>query len=184
MMCWFLQVWQTSWGGYTVAEELGVIGEPETYVRRLSSKNPFIVVATDGVFEFLTSQMVVDMVRACIHLPARPPACLSQTWSVGGTRAACAGYTCASALGVHRRAMLCGCAEPDAPARTQVMPSGCSNKYPYWHAVMRRQVAPSKCHIARGSQDGSWPHSRGVLNSLSPIACCASNLGLFTGCQV
>ena len=46
-----------------VAEEIGVSADPEVELRRLNSSNPFLVVASDGVFEFLTNQRVVEMVR-------------------------------------------------------------------------------------------------------------------------
>jgi serine/threonine protein phosphatase PrpC len=49
--------------GDSAAEEIGVVAVPEVLVMQLSSKHPFFVIASDGVFEFLTSQTVVDMVR-------------------------------------------------------------------------------------------------------------------------
>lgn len=49
-----------------MAEDIGVCAEPEVEVRQLSASNPFLVVASDGVFEFLTNQEVVNMV--CIVL--------------------------------------------------------------------------------------------------------------------
>ena len=45
-----------------VAEDIGVCAEPEVEVRQLTAENPFLVVASDGVFEFLTNQEVVNMV--------------------------------------------------------------------------------------------------------------------------
>lgn len=48
--------------GDSIAESIGVIPNPEIVVLELSTKNPFFIVASDGVFEFLTSQNVVDMV--------------------------------------------------------------------------------------------------------------------------
>ena len=48
--------------GDAVAEKIGVYAVPELLVRELSSDNPFFVLASDGVFEFLSSQSVVDMV--------------------------------------------------------------------------------------------------------------------------
>jgi hypothetical protein len=48
--------------GDSVAERIGVFAEPEVAVRRLTGHNPFFIVASDGVWEFLTSQSVVDMV--------------------------------------------------------------------------------------------------------------------------
>lgn len=45
------------------AERIGVFAEPEVVTKQLNAQHPFIVIASDGVFEFLTSQSVVDMVR-------------------------------------------------------------------------------------------------------------------------
>lgn len=39
-----------------------MFAEPEVLQRRLTGRHPFFVVASDGVWEFLTSQSVVDMV--------------------------------------------------------------------------------------------------------------------------
>ena len=54
----------------------GVYGGPNTVVphtgdQHSSSSPPFLVVASDGVWEFLSSQEVVEMVGAC--LDRRPP---------------------------------------------------------------------------------------------------------------
>jgi len=54
--------------GDSVAESIGVIADPEIFVLDLNSKNPFFVLASDGVFEFLSSQTVVDMVSCIYHL--------------------------------------------------------------------------------------------------------------------
>ena len=48
--------------GDSVAETIGVISLPEVLMVRLTPDNPFFVVASDGVFEFLSSQTVIDMV--------------------------------------------------------------------------------------------------------------------------
>lgn len=48
--------------GDKIAEQIGVIAVPEVLAMELTSNNPFFVIASDGVFEFLTSQQVVDMV--------------------------------------------------------------------------------------------------------------------------
>ncbi|GBG82255.1 hypothetical protein CBR_g34538 [Chara braunii] len=48
--------------GDTVAEKIGVNAVPEVMVVELTDKHPFFVIASDGVFEFLSSQSVVDMV--------------------------------------------------------------------------------------------------------------------------
>ncbi|TYZ58803.1 hypothetical protein PybrP1_001579 [[Pythium] brassicae (nom. inval.)] len=49
--------------GDLVSEELGVTAEPEILCKALNAHDKFIVIASDGVFEFLTSQNVVDIVK-------------------------------------------------------------------------------------------------------------------------
>jgi serine/threonine protein phosphatase PrpC len=48
--------------GDQIAEELGVTAEPEILVRDVDSHDKYVVIASDGVFEFLTNQMVADIV--------------------------------------------------------------------------------------------------------------------------
>ncbi|KAL6629488.1 hypothetical protein ACP70R_029253 [Stipagrostis hirtigluma subsp. patula] len=48
--------------GDSVAESIGVIADPEIFILELNSSHPFFVLASDGVFEFLSSQIVVDMI--------------------------------------------------------------------------------------------------------------------------
>lgn len=48
--------------GDEIAETLGVIAVPEITSLQLTEDDKFVVIASDGVFEFLTSQAVVDMV--------------------------------------------------------------------------------------------------------------------------
>eukprot|EP00897_Mesotaenium_endlicherianum_P003907 jgi/Mesen1/3544/ME000198S02740 len=48
--------------GDTVAERIGVTAVPELLVLDLTAQHPFFLLASDGVFEFLSSQAVVDMV--------------------------------------------------------------------------------------------------------------------------
>ncbi|CAN4101418.1 unnamed protein product [Withania somnifera] len=48
--------------GDSVAETIGVVANPEIIVLELTSDHPFFVIASDGVFEFLSSQTVVNMV--------------------------------------------------------------------------------------------------------------------------
>ncbi|KAM7279597.1 hypothetical protein ACFE04_006731 [Oxalis oulophora] len=47
--------------GDSIAEKIGVIADPEVSTVRLTPDHLFFVVASDGVFEFLSSQAVVDM---------------------------------------------------------------------------------------------------------------------------
>ena len=48
--------------GDELAESIGCIATPELLRRSILSTDEFIVIASDGVFEFLTSQLVVDVV--------------------------------------------------------------------------------------------------------------------------
>ncbi|KAI3855987.1 hypothetical protein MKX03_016908 [Papaver bracteatum] len=48
--------------GDSFAEKIGVIAVPEVKIIQLTPDHLFIVIASDGVFEFLSSQVVTDMV--------------------------------------------------------------------------------------------------------------------------
>ncbi|KAL6971399.1 hypothetical protein U1Q18_031076 [Sarracenia purpurea var. burkii] len=48
--------------GDSTAEKIGVVAIPEVSMVQLTPNHPFFVVASDGVFEFLSSQTVVEMV--------------------------------------------------------------------------------------------------------------------------
>lgn len=48
--------------GDSIAETIGVVPNPEIVVLELAPDYPFFILASDGVFEFLSSQTVVDMV--------------------------------------------------------------------------------------------------------------------------
>ena len=48
--------------GDHVAEGIGVTAEPELLVKEMTREDNFIVIASDGVWEFLTNQSVADMV--------------------------------------------------------------------------------------------------------------------------
>jgi len=64
--------------GDQIAIPLGVYSTPETLKAEICDRDEFVVVASDGVWEFLTSQCVVDMVQhyhtepleACRHIVA------------------------------------------------------------------------------------------------------------------
>lgn len=47
--------------GDAMAEDLGVFAEPEMLTREITSDDRIIVLASDGVFEFLTNQSVIDI---------------------------------------------------------------------------------------------------------------------------
>ena len=49
--------------GDAQAEQLGVTAEPEVLVRELTPEDKFVIIASDGVFEFLTNQMVADIIE-------------------------------------------------------------------------------------------------------------------------
>jgi len=51
--------------GDHVAESVGVIPEPEIMDHVLTSSDRFMVLASDGVWEFLDNQAVVDLVASC-----------------------------------------------------------------------------------------------------------------------
>mmetsp|Transcript_32115 Transcript_32115/g.73421 ORF Transcript_32115/g.73421 Transcript_32115/m.73421 type:complete len:366 (+) Transcript_32115:98-1195(+) len=51
--------------GDDVAACVGVCATPEVLVHDLTPRDKFMVIASDGVWEFLTSQQVVDMVESC-----------------------------------------------------------------------------------------------------------------------
>ena len=47
-----------------VAEDIGVIADPEVASVDISGDTPIIVLASDGVFEFMRDQVVVDLVSS------------------------------------------------------------------------------------------------------------------------
>jgi len=51
--------------GDMLAERIGVVATPEVLVQELGADDRFIVLATDGVWEFLSSQDVADIVSRC-----------------------------------------------------------------------------------------------------------------------
>lgn len=50
--------------GDCIAESIGVVSEPEIVKRTLTPDDCYIIICSDGVFEFLTSQQVVDIASA------------------------------------------------------------------------------------------------------------------------
>ena len=53
--------------GDSTAEKIGVVATPEVSIVQLTPNHLFFVVASDGVFEFLSSQAVVNMVCNLTH---------------------------------------------------------------------------------------------------------------------
>ena len=52
--------------GDAEAESVGVVGTPEIEVHEVRPEDNYIIIATDGVFEFLTNQNVVDVAQAFV----------------------------------------------------------------------------------------------------------------------
>lgn len=61
--------------GDMVAKSVGVIHEPEIMIRKLEPADKFIILASDGIWEFISSQEAVDMVK--------------ESWESGKTEACC-----------------------------------------------------------------------------------------------
>lgn len=51
--------------GDYLAEDIGVTADPEILSRELTSNDHILVLATDGIFEFLSNQEVIDMCAEC-----------------------------------------------------------------------------------------------------------------------
>jgi serine/threonine protein phosphatase PrpC len=51
--------------GDGLAEDIGVTAEPEILCRSLTVNDEILVIASDGIFEFLTNQQVLEMVQLC-----------------------------------------------------------------------------------------------------------------------
>lgn len=51
--------------GDELGESIGIFAEPETISRELTVNDEVLVIATDGIFEFLTNQEVLDMSLQC-----------------------------------------------------------------------------------------------------------------------
>ena len=51
--------------GDSMAESIGVTAEPETLTRTVTCNDHLLVIASDGIFEFLTNQEVIDLCAKC-----------------------------------------------------------------------------------------------------------------------
>lgn len=51
--------------GDSVAENIGVIADPEVVTKTLTESDKYLVIASDGVFEFLTNKQVMGIVEKC-----------------------------------------------------------------------------------------------------------------------
>jgi serine/threonine protein phosphatase PrpC len=58
----FADAWHLLPPALAAAERIGVFAEPEVVTKQLQPSHAFMVLASDGVWEFLPSQSVVDMV--------------------------------------------------------------------------------------------------------------------------
>lgn len=53
-----------------VAEQIGVTAEPEVVTWTLSGdKTPLLIIASDGIFEFLQNQAVIQLVSYTVQCP-------------------------------------------------------------------------------------------------------------------
>eukprot|EP00968_Pinguiococcus_pyrenoidosus_P007218 scaffold480_cov257-Pinguiococcus_pyrenoidosus.AAC.6 len=68
--------------GDSLAEELGVFAEPEILTREIHPHDKFMVVASDGIFEFLTNQSVADMVNEIPDPLAACEACVEESYNL------------------------------------------------------------------------------------------------------
>uniref|UniRef100_A0A6U4GZ25 protein-serine/threonine phosphatase n=1 Tax=Phaeomonas parva TaxID=124430 RepID=A0A6U4GZ25_9STRA len=68
--------------GDSLAEELGVFAEPEILTREIHPHDKFMVIASDGIFEFLTNQSVADMVRDIPDPLAACEACVEESYNL------------------------------------------------------------------------------------------------------
>lgn len=50
-------------------EEIGVIGEPNVYAQKMSPNVKYIVLASDGIWEFVHNQMVIDILEEYSEYP-------------------------------------------------------------------------------------------------------------------
>ena len=53
--------------GDSLAEEIGVCSEPEIMTKELTANDEFLVIASDGLFEFMTDQEVMNICSACYN---------------------------------------------------------------------------------------------------------------------
>lgn len=57
--------------GCAAAEDIGVIPDPEVSATQLGPQHAFVVLATDGVWEFISSQKAVEIVSGVGWLAGR-----------------------------------------------------------------------------------------------------------------
>ena len=64
--------------GDVVAHSAGVSTEPEFFDRPIDHRDRFLVSATDGLWEFMTDEEVVDMVAKVAQETGSPSACVEE----------------------------------------------------------------------------------------------------------
>ena len=52
--------------GDTIAASIGVTSEPEFTTKHLTTEDRFLVIGSDGLFEYLTNQHIVELIGASI----------------------------------------------------------------------------------------------------------------------
>lgn len=50
--------------GDTVAHSVGVTSEPEIFIHELSSSDKYMIIASDGLWEFMSNEQVMSVVTA------------------------------------------------------------------------------------------------------------------------
>ena len=68
--------------GDSVAESIGVIATPEVEKYRIREEDRFIIVASDGVWEFLSSHEAVDIVSACSDPHEAAQKLIDESWKL------------------------------------------------------------------------------------------------------
>lgn len=58
--------------GDTVGESVGVCSDPEVLSWKLTPEDKYVILASDGIFEFLSSQIVIDMVNKVLNQTKSP----------------------------------------------------------------------------------------------------------------
>jgi len=74
---------------HAVAETIGVFAKPEMSSIRIAKEHVFLILATDGIWEFISSQKAVDIVAECDHPEEAANALVSaayKTWLQRETR--------------------------------------------------------------------------------------------------
>lgn len=134
--------------GDSVAERIGVVAVPEICLKRLSGRSKFAVIASDGVFEFLASQNVADI--------------LNRRVGSGGTPGKAGSSGCLRCV-----PPACRFDDPLDGARAVV-----SESYRLWLEVRRHRGLPAARRFALSlgfCSGGLWPACAGGGGSGPPL---------------